>query len=149
MDQCSGQFIIKMRAATLSMENSIGRMEKYRAATLAACALVTPCPEAITAFQAVSKIEFGIQNATRIFWNEQKAIWEHALSSYCHLTPPIRSSHFPEFDFPMISGSAADLVPRPPHLIPNRELSLHTSKLVSAAKLERKLQHDWAIRWTE
>ena len=153
MDQCSGEFITHLRAATLSMENSYFRLEGYRTATIAACALVAPCPEALSVFQKIVKIEKKYQKTIELYWKEQQASWDHLLFVRCHLPIFTHVSRFPAFDFPELDGDITDLANVKelsflfqPH---TRILNLSTPQLRSTAQLKKDHFHAWTIRWIE
>jgi len=157
LDQCTGTFIANLRAATLTMNESYQRLEVYRVAVVGGC-LANPlaCPELLQKYNDVAKIEREIQEGTKSYWSEQKGVWNGEIFHRCSLPLFTRKNKFPDFTFPIIQGSDADLVSlqstryllaaaREPTL-----LSLRYLNLISTAELKYKgAPNAWSIRWSQ
>ncbi len=144
LDRYTGSYVLNLRAASITMENSYDRMEAYRIATLAACATITACPEALELFKTAATAEAGIETAAKTYWDLQKVSWN---------TLNLEKSEFPDFPFEIVNPelSLTDLGSARFELKKSKtiELTLNKRNLKSTAELNRKHAHVWNVAWTE
>ena len=155
LDQCTGRFTLNMRAAALSMTASYERLEVERLATIDGCLSIIACPGFLEAFNTAAKIEKAIQTATRVFWQEQASVWNYELTHRCKLPFWVHKSNFPEFEFPIINGSTADLANlKSTEFLINPstqryQVSLNYLNLHSEGTLEKGgTFHAWKVYWS-
>jgi hypothetical protein len=157
LDRCSGQFALHLRAAAYSMESSYERVELYRLVAAAACETIYGCPAALNILNIALNAEKGIETAIKIYWDEQKVIWNTELSNRCDLGTfaffSIQKSTFPDFPYEVIKpeeGLAVHegtegLLNKPDDLV----LRIQKRNLVSEATASREAVHEWRVRWSE
>ncbi len=157
MDQCTGRFVMGLRAAAKTLEESYERLEVERAITTEGCATILACPGFLKFFDAAAKVERGIQMSAKIYWLEQSYIWKTPmLAARCTLPESTVKNNFPSFDFPIIKGDKTDLVETKTTSFllalkkKSFDLSLEYKNLISVANLERTGPlHGWKIYWSQ
>jgi len=160
MDRCTGENILFIRAATLSMRDSYLRLQGERALTATACLNPLTCAAAMSAFHAVASAEQTIQRTVKALWSEKAFLWKYRLS--CSL-PFVRRDPFPDFPFeisdavlvsPKIAAETRWIVGSPPPF----QLRLRFRNLSSGAEARKKgAIHEktgigpqgWNVAWIE
>ena len=152
LDQCTGSFAINLRSASLTIEQSYSRLETYREACIAACAIPAVCPEALALFQSAARVEKLIEEAAKLYWEGESLVWSQGLNERCHLSFLTEKSPFPTFNFPIVDPDL-DLFgleqTRFEMNAPTIRLKLQSSPIVSVSQLKRENDHDWTLRWIE
>jgi hypothetical protein len=156
LDRCTGEHVIRLRAAVLTMEESYSRLNTYRIGVLGVCAATVgvACPEAIKVFNKIADLERQIQISVDLYWSKQKLSWQFSHSRQCATQYPIKSE-FPDFPFSIIEEGPLSLI----DLRDSRfaissmssiQLRLATATLASQAELKREEKKNaWSVRWVE
>jgi hypothetical protein len=154
LDRCTGEFLIRLRAASVSIEQSYQRANAEIIAAKAACVLTggTACPEVQEALQIALNIEAGIETAVQLYWNEQKSIWEVEIANRCELEWFVQKSSFPVFPYSIVNPALGMS-----ETLPLRELAKKHQKLIlelkdganqSQATALQILPAKWSVSWT-
>ena len=154
LDKCSGNFIIKARAASISMEKSYERVQKYQVATEIAILAFPPQAEvAVLILKEAMTFEKLFEEGVEAYWREQQLVWNTEVAVRCEVSFATLRSSYPSFPYPIIDpalgvleqSGTLFLMSTPKPIV----LWLRQRNLRSAAELKRRAQSEWTIRWTE
>ena len=157
MDQRTGETVIHLRAALITLEESYHRLEIARVATILGCIAPPPvfispnCPAFLRVFNMELKFERAIQQTTQRYWEAENLRWFFSKPWFSS------KSKFPEFPIQVIDAGPAELevlklgnytIETPDKI----QLTLRIDSLISTAEIKSRkvgLSHEWKIAWTQ
>lgn len=149
LDRCTGEALLKLRAATVTMEHSYQRLEGYRLAVIASLF----SPAALELFRKAAYVEQLIQKNAKALWQAEEAQWNHTLFLRCHVSWGVTGNTLPPFPFDIVDPNLGLLdlkriqkfVITPSPIV----LKITYGKLSSVAKMEKKKPFGWKVAWTQ
>lgn len=154
MDRCTGEAVLKLRAAGITMESSYRRLEGFRLMVIASLADPVLFPEAVQLFRKAAQIEKAIQNQAKLYWEWEEKNWSFLLQARCKIPWSSTIGAFPQFPFSIVNPEIAliDLLKIKAFSIEIKtplHLRLSHGKLQSEAVLERKKNDAWEVAWKQ